>query len=105
MIESLDISAGSDFDRCKEAAEVLHNHYPGHAWAVHPQGGCLVIRNLVISELYGMVLHMDNLTDGGARKKRIIRAGGEYLERAGWKRGRYEGQDRPECEGVKRGSR
>ena len=62
---------------------------PRHAWAVHPQGGCLVIRNLVISELYGMVLHMDNLTDGGARKKRIIRAGGEYLERAGWKRGRW----------------
>lgn len=105
MIETIDASTLSDMDRCKEAAEILHEHYPGHAWAVNPQGGCLVIRNLVISELYGMVLHLDNLTDGGARRKKIIRAGGEYLERAGWKRGRYEGQDRGEVEGIKRGAR
>lgn len=105
MIETFEPETLLDMEKAKEAAELLHEHYPGHAWAVNVQGGALIIKNLVISSLWGMVLHMSNLHDANERKKRIVRSGGELLERAGWKRGEYQGQDRGQVEGLARGAR
>lgn len=67
----------------KECADLLNNHYPGHLWgvSVNTDGGILIIKNFAISSLYGYVIHLKNVLDDPHRK-RVIMAGGEYLERA-----------------------
>jgi hypothetical protein len=104
VIVQADTQEAQDMTLAKDAAETLHAHYPGHLWAVTVQGGCMVIKNLFLSSLYGMVLHVKNITDAAIRKKRVIRAGGELLERANLKRGSYTGEEVKSVEGV-RGAR
>lgn len=104
MIYQADTQEAQDMTLAKEAAETLHEHYPGHLWAVNIAGGLMVIKNLYLSSLYGMVLHIRNITDAAIRKKKIIRAGGEFLERANLRRGKYNGEDIKTVEGV-RGAR
>lgn len=79
-------------DACaKEAAEVLCTAYPNHSWWVECKGGVLVIKHLEASGargLIGMLRKMDALShDAGRRKKEILLAAGELLERAGLARG------------------
>lgn len=75
----------------KEVAETLTFAYPNHGWFVEVKGGVLVIKHLEASGargLIGMLRKLDALShDAMARKKDVIRAGGELLERAGLARG------------------
>ena len=77
--------------RAKEAAEVLVPAYPNHSWWVECKGGALIIKHLEASGArgsIGMVRHLAAMEgDAMARKKDIIRAAGEMLERAGLRRG------------------
>ncbi len=104
MIVQADTQEAQDMTLAKDAAETLHAHYPGHLWAVSIMGGAMVIKNLYLSSLYGMVIHIKNITDAAIRKKRVVRAGGEFLERANLRRGKYNGEDIKTVEGV-RGAR
>lgn len=74
----------------REAAELLHRHYPNHMWAVFVNstktGGVMVIKNLMISSLYGYVLHLKNVYADPTLKS-VLKAGGEILERANLRRG------------------
>lgn len=72
-----------EFKLAKECADLLQNHYPGHLWAVNinTEGGIAIVKNLAVSSLYGYVIHLKNLLDD-PKRKRIIMAGGEILERA-----------------------
>lgn len=74
----------------KNAADMLNRHYPGHLWAVHvnTEQGVLVIKNFAMSFRYGYILHLNKLD---ADLKKVLRAGGEYLERAKMKRGHWNG--------------
>lgn len=101
MIYQAETKEVSDMTMAKEVAETLHAHYPGHLWAVTIRDGALVIKNLYLSSLWGMVLHIANITDAAVRRKRVIRAGGEFLERANLRRGKYDGQDVKNVEGIK----
>ena len=93
-----------DLGLAKDIAETLHQTYPGHLWAVSVKGGAVFIKNLYISDKFGMVLHYNNIKgDAGARKKRVINAAGEFLERARMKRGAYTGQVVKQVDGIKRG--
>lgn len=79
-------------DACaKEAAETLTTAYPNHSWWVECKSGVLVIKHLEASGargLIGMLRKMDQLShDAGRRKKEILLAAGELLERAGLLRG------------------
>lgn len=72
-----------DMNMAKDIAETLHAQYPGHAWAVAVKGGVAVIKDLYISSLWGYVLKYAAIKDdAGVRRKTVIRAGGEILERA-----------------------
>ena len=71
-------------------------------WSTYVAGGVAKIKNLRISSRMGMVLHLDNLTDAGVRKRKVIRAGGEFLERAHWVRGKYQGDAPKVLEGHKK---
>lgn len=85
----------------KNASETLNKHYPGHLWAVHvnSEGGVMVIKNFRISFQYGMVLHLRNVYQDPTLK-RVIRAGGELLERARMARGRANGEQATMLEGI-----
>jgi hypothetical protein len=82
----------ADLDLAKEIGETLHATYPGYLWGVNITGGVAIIRNYMISSKWGMVVHLkDILHDAGIRKRKIIQAGGEYLERAKLVRGMFDG--------------
>ena len=82
MIQT-EVEENRDILLAKEIAETLHEHYPGHLWAVF-------IKNYYLSDQKCMVLHYDKLGDATTRKKRVIMSGGEFLERYNVKRGAYE---------------
>ena len=93
-----------DLSLAKDIAETLHQTYPGHLWAVSVKGGVVFIKNLYISDKYGMCLHYNNIKgDAGHRKRRVINAAGEFLERARMKRGAYDGRAVKQVDGIKRG--
>lgn len=90
-----------EFKLAKECAELLNNHYPGHLWAVNinTEGGIAIVKNLAVSSLYGYVVHLKNLLDD-PKRKRIIIAGGEILERAALAK-RFNGDVAKRVEGMK----
>ena len=75
----------------KQIAETLNKHYPGHAWMVdaNVMQGIVRIHNLELSQEYGYILHIDKLANDPSMSL-TIRAGGEFLERFGLKRGKLD---------------
>jgi hypothetical protein len=86
LVESPQISV-LEFNLCKNAAELLHKHYPGHLWAVSINGSVLDVRNLFLSGEWGFRLHVPAIYSSSDWDKRIITAGGEILERYKHRRG------------------
>lgn len=82
--------AQNDFQWSKMIAEKLHEHYPGHLWAVRANsaklGGVVEIKNMAITNVEGYLLLLSEVYADPSMKC-IVRAGGELLERAGLKRG------------------
>lgn len=90
-----EISSGEndlkDIELCRRIADVLLKHYPGHVWNVEANtetGGVANIKlnypdKLGILPKFGFRLHIDKLNDD-----KIMRAGGELLERYKLARGR-----------------
>lgn len=70
----------AEIEESKRIAEMLHRHYPGHAWGVRCTGGVAIVQNMALSGKWGFVLHSDKL-QGPDAEKRVMRAGGELLER------------------------
>lgn len=83
MLAIADTAEMMDMNMAKDIAETLFSHYPGYMWAVNVLSGVAVIKCLNVSSLYGFILKYNEIThDAGVRKKEVIRAGGEILERA-----------------------
>jgi len=80
LVEATTLS-GNEFFLAKNAAEVLHKHYPGHLWAVNVDGGLMDVRNLYLSGNWGFRLSIPAIYSSSELDKRIMRAGGELLER------------------------
>lgn len=75
----------------KEILETLNTAYPNHSWWVRIDGGLVIIKHFSISNTCGMVRRFDQLAgDAMVRKRNVIMAAGELLERAGMRRGAYE---------------
>jgi hypothetical protein len=77
----------------KEVAELLLSNYPGYLWAVaidsRPTVCMLDIRNLSLSGKWGFRFPLDEYLDGMDTRRKVIRAGGEMLERYRMPRGRF----------------
>lgn len=79
-----------DIALCKEVWEVLDKHYPGHPWMVGADhfAGTVSIQLAYEDRVefnyskWGYLLHIRNLNTPESMKK-VMRAGGEMLER--WK--------------------
>ena len=81
--------------------EILCATYPNHPWAVRMDGGVVFIRHLELGSNWGMNLKFRNMThDAAVFKKEIVMAAGEYLERAGLKRGRGGDEIMTHFEGI-----
>jgi hypothetical protein len=84
-----------------EALRTLVAHYPGHGWFVVIRGGVMQIKDMEINPNWGMVLHYTQIkSDAAERSREIVRAAGEFLERANLKRGASEGVKVKHVEGI-----
>lgn len=87
-----DENSGTAHERtlAKQAVEALAQHYPGYSWFVEVRDGLLMIRNYEVEwrGRYCMVRKLGQIQhDYGRMVKEVVRAAGEYLERANLRRG------------------
>lgn len=89
-------------DEANSILEVLSFAYPGHPWGVRVYDGGFFIRHLDFPQNWGMnVKYKDVAHDAAVMKREIIFMAGEWLERAGIPRGRYDAdQETQRVEGV-----
>lgn len=87
-----------------EAEKVMHllcTAYPGHPWAVRVDKGIIFIRYLAFDGNWGMnIKTADADWSASNLQKKVVMAAGEWLERAGLKRGRENGDEIGRVEGV-----
>ena len=83
------------------ASELLQKHYPGYIWAVNVNseqtGGVMTIKNFSVSSSFGMTLHITKLDN---KLKKVVRAGGELLERGRLIRGSNKGERAKRVDGI-----
>ena len=86
------------------AGDMLHAlvcAYPGYPWFVMIRGGIVQVKVMGWSEKWGMALHYKDIAhDANDRKRSIVRAAGEFLERANMVRGKANGDRIEALEGV-----
>lgn len=91
-IVGIDCEHECDETMAKEALQTLVHHYPGHDWQVAVKGGIFHVKALNIHPAWGMCLHYSQVKDDAAdRAKSLMRSAGEFLERAGQRRGAVDG--------------
>lgn len=85
-----------------DVLEILSIAYPGHPWATRVDGGVIFIRHLANPNAnYGMICKVNQVNhDTAVLKREIIKMAGEFLERAGLARGRYDDSEIQFVEGV-----
>lgn len=78
----------ADIDLCKKINDVLMRHYPRHPWmvGVNHKTGAIHIELAYFNRLgrlfpYGFQLYIHKLGSAKEMAKKIMRAGGELLER------------------------
>lgn len=85
MIETAqaDVISANDMVLAKEMADALHQHYPGHLWGVNVEGaqGMAYVRLLSVSGRYGFKLRLPANYSASEFRARVVRGGGEILER------------------------
>jgi hypothetical protein len=79
----------ADLTLAKNMADLLHRHYPGHLWAVTCEEGVATVRNLYLSGNWGFVIKVGDVYSMSDFDRKIVRAGGELLERFKMSRGKF----------------
>lgn len=84
---ALDVEApqltAAELSLCKNVAESLNKHYPGHLWAVAtpPNTGVVQVRDLSLSGEWGFMIRIPEIYSVSELDKMCMRYGGELLER------------------------
>ena len=100
-VVGIDCEHARDEGMAGEALRTLVQHYPGHGWFVAIRGGVMHIKDMEINPNWGMCLHYSSIKgDAAERAQQIVRAAGEFLERANLKRGASEGVSVKHVEGI-----
>jgi hypothetical protein len=75
----------------KGAADALEREYPGWLWAIQPDelGGVINIFSMRLSGQWGYTLKTSRVQED-ARNAAVLKAGGELLERFGFRPGPYD---------------
>lgn len=95
-------------NKTKIIGDTLAKAYPGYQWLVraHASRGYFVIQcgdinaSLATNQPWGMLMHVRKMDDHGILVKKIIRMGGELLERANLIRGRSKGDSPQHVDGL-----
>lgn len=86
----------------KQVAETLTQHYPDHLWAVGwLPGQALCVKNCAIPGNYGYTIDYSRVATSSELARLAVMAGGELLERCGWKRGQWNGETATQLEGSR----
>lgn len=93
-IVGIDCEHNSDDSMAMQMVQDLCQAYPGHSWFVVIRGGIVHIKDMDMHPDWGMALHYSQIkSDAADRKKQVLWAAGEFLERARKKNGKLELQD------------
>lgn len=85
----------------KTAAQILCDSYGAHLWTVGwAPGGCLIIKNMSMPQQYGFTIDVPRVASSSEFKRLVYMAGGELLERAGMRRGTWDGEFATHLEGA-----
>ena len=88
VIVGIDAERETDETMAKQMLADLVQAYPGHAWFVTIKGGVIHVKDMDLNDKWGMCLHYSQIKgDANERKRDVIRAAGEFLERAHVARG------------------
>lgn len=92
MIVMTEGKTPAQMSEAEKVLDLLSTVYPGHPWAVRVDDGIIFIRHLQFgSNGWGMNLRTREVEhDAAVLRRQIVMLAGEWLERAGLKRGRYE---------------
>jgi len=103
MLAMADTEQLQDMNMAKDISETLTEHYPGYLWATNVKSGVAIIKCLNVSSNYGFILkYADIKDDAGYRKRQVLKAGGEILERANLVRGQAVAGSSPvSVDGIK----
>jgi hypothetical protein len=82
----------ADQDNERQALEILAEHYPGWSWRVESKsaGGIMTVRNENLATRHGVVVHLSDVATLADMRSHMVNAGGEFLERYGMPRGRFD---------------
>lgn len=92
ILDAHGASAAADIALCADVARTLEKFYPNHMWLVGADSFAgrvtvdLPYEKPVALKNYGYLLHLSSIQAAGAEAK-VMRAGGELLERFGLTRG------------------
>jgi hypothetical protein len=76
MITKSSIVSGPQFQISQRIADLLGDYFPGYRWICCVDKGMCYIRNLDLHGQWGMSIKLADVD-----KRRILEAGGEFLER------------------------
>jgi hypothetical protein len=100
-IVGVDVEHEADMTTAKNVLHALIVAYPGYEWFVVIKGGVIHIKIQNWSQAWGMCLHTKDVShDAAVLKRSVVRAAGEFLERANMVRGRSENKRLIAIEGV-----
>lgn len=93
-IVGIDVEHDRDDDMAMQMVRDLCAAYPGHSWFVVIKGGIVHIKDMGLHPDWGMCIHYKDVkADAADRKKQVLFAAGEFLERARMRAGKLELQD------------
>jgi hypothetical protein len=93
-IVGIDVEHDRDDSMAMQMVQDLVSTYPGHSWSVVIRGGIVHIKDMDLHPDWGMALHYSQIcADAKDRKKQVLFAAGEFLERARKKAGVVSFQD------------
>lgn len=100
-IVGIDCEHDQDMPMAGDILRALVDAYPGYPWFVMIRGGVVQVRISSWSHNWGMALHYSDIAhDANDRRRQVIRAAGEFLERARMARARATGEALQAIEGV-----
>lgn len=101
LVVGYDTELDSDETMARQMISDLCQAYPGHPWFVTIRGGVVHVKNMDLPQNWGMCLHYTQMKDDATeRKKQVVMAAGEYLERARLKRGAKTEEKATSVEGI-----
>jgi hypothetical protein len=82
-VVGIDVEHDRDDAMAMQMVQDLVSAYPGHSWFVVIRGGIVHIKDMDMHPDWGMCLHYSQIkADAADRKKQVLFAAGEFLERA-----------------------